>query len=250
MSLSFGSLFSGLGGLDLGLERAELTCKWQVEIDLKCSAVLAKHWPDVKRYTDIKEVDFTLVERVDVLCGGFPCQPVSFAGKRLGNEDLRWLWPEFHRAIRVLQPRVVLIENVMGLVSKGLEEVLDGLAEGGYDAEWDCLSAKGCGAPHQRKRLFIVAYPECEGLSGRFFERSLSGVESQAFAKFGNRNISCGSWWLENSSDLCLGDGVPLRLARFAARAYGNAVVPQVAERLGHRIMEVFNIEALEENAA
>src|SRR5579884_1573520 len=102
--MNFGSLFSGIGGLDLGLERAGHVCRWQIESDPYCTAVLHKHWPQVQRYGDITGVSGHELEPVDLLVGGFPCQPVSTAGKRRGNADQRWLWPEFARLIRVLRP--------------------------------------------------------------------------------------------------------------------------------------------------
>jgi DNA (cytosine-5)-methyltransferase 1 len=152
----FGSLFSGIGGIDLGLERAGMTCRWQVEIDDFCRRVLAKHWPTVTRYDDIRSLDWSTVEPVDLVAGGFPCQPVSTAGKRLAQADPRWLWPEFARAIRLLRPKYVLVENVPGLLVRGFGDVLGDLAEAGYDAEWDCVSAADVGAPHLRRRVFLV----------------------------------------------------------------------------------------------
>src|SRR6266487_3849645 len=101
--MRFGSLFSGIGGLDLGLERAGMECRWQVEIDPYCQAVLRKHWPGVPKYEDVRTISDEL-ERVDLVCGGFPCQPVSLAGRRRGAADERWLWPEFARLLRVLRP--------------------------------------------------------------------------------------------------------------------------------------------------
>ena len=113
-----GSLFSGIGGFDLGLERAGFTISWQVEIDPYCQRVLAKHWPNVTRYGDITAMDWTTVQPVDLLCGGFPCQDLSFAGKRAGIDGARsGLWSEYVRAIRHLRPRYVLVENVPGLLS-------------------------------------------------------------------------------------------------------------------------------------
>jgi len=173
--LTIGSLFSGIGGLELGLERAGLgPVKWQVEIDDYAIKVLKKHWPDVKRYRDVKEVGKHNLEPVDLICGGFPCQDVSVAGKRAGiKEGTRsGLWFEMHRIIGELRPRYALIENVPGLVSTGgLESVLCDLAEIGYDAEWMYLSATEVGAPHLRKRIFILAKnavgdPGKLGLSG------------------------------------------------------------------------------------
>ncbi len=160
---TFGSLFAGIGGIDLGLERAGWTCRWQVEWDEWCQRVLAKHWPDVPRYGDIATVDWSGVERVDLLAGGFPCQPVSAAGKRKAQADERWLWPEFLRAIRALRPRLVLVENVTNLLAidggSAFGEVVGDLAASGYDAEWDCIPASAVGALHERDRVWIVAYP-------------------------------------------------------------------------------------------
>lgn len=158
---TFGSLFAGIGGIDLGLERAGWECRWQVEWDEWCQRVLAKHWPDVRRYGDITAVDWSGVERVDLLAGGFPCQPFSMAGKRRGKADERWLWPEFARAIRELRPGLVLVENVPGLLAGhgGMGSVLGDLASLGYDAEWDSVPAAAVGAPHLRYRVWIVAYP-------------------------------------------------------------------------------------------
>ena len=158
--MRFGSLFAGIGGIDLGLERAGMECSWQVEIDPYCAKVLEKHWPNVRRYGDVKTIDWSAVEPVDLVCGGFPCQPVSLAGRRGGQSDARWLWPEFVRCIRDIRPRYVLVENVPGLLAGTREfgEILGDLVAGGYDAEWDCLPAAAFGAPHLRYRVFLVAY--------------------------------------------------------------------------------------------
>lgn len=162
MTLTVGSLFSGIGGIDLGLERAGMKVRWQVEIDPWCTRVLAKHWPDVERFADVREVGSHNLAPVDVIAGGFPCQPVSFAGKGLAQDDPRWLWPEFARVIRELRPRYALMENVPGLLARGFGDVLRDLAESGYDAEWDCIPAAAVGAPHRRDRVWVVAYPARE----------------------------------------------------------------------------------------
>lgn len=142
--------------MDLGLERAGWECRWQVENNEWCQRILAKHWPDVTRYGDIREVHD--LAPVDLVCGGFPCQPVSHAGRRKGQEDVRWLWPEFARVLGDLRPRFAVVENVPGLLSRGMGDVLGDLAALGYDAEWDCLPAAAVGAPHLRYRVFIVAH--------------------------------------------------------------------------------------------
>lgn len=158
------SLFAGIGGLDLGLERAGMTVVGQVELDPYCRRVLAKHWPEVPRHDDVRTcVDWWLGTNrpaVDLVCGGFPCQPFSTAGRRQGVADDRWGWPWFWDVVRVLRPRYLLVENVAALLADrhafGL--VLADLAAGGYDAEWDCVPAAAIGAPHIRDRLFLVAY--------------------------------------------------------------------------------------------
>ena len=168
MALTVGSLFSGIGGIDLGLERAGMVTRWFVEVDPHCRNVLARHWPGLPIYGDIAAIDWSGVEPVDVLAGGFPCQPASSAGRQLAQDDERWLWPEFARAIRELRPRYVLVENVRNLLAvnggSAFAEVLGDLAACGFAAEWDCIPASAAGAPHQRDRLWLVAYAEGERL--------------------------------------------------------------------------------------
>ena len=161
--MNVGSLFSGIGGLDLGLERAGMTVVWQSEIDPYASRVLAKHWPTVPNLGDITTIDWTTVEPVDVICGGYPCQPFSLAGVRRGDTDPRHLWPHFHRAVRHLRPRYALLENVPGHLSMGFGRVLGDLAEIGYDVEWCCIPAAAVGAPHLRYRIFAVAHRDGGG---------------------------------------------------------------------------------------
>ena len=161
--LRYGSLFSGIGGIDLGMDLAGFECAWQVEIDEHCRRILEKHWPGVPKYKDIYKVKGSEVGAVDLICGGFPCQPVSQAGKRVGVDDERWLWSEFYRLICEIRPRWVVAENVPGLLSansgRAFAEVLRDLAEGGYDVVWDVFPAGGpggVGALHQRQRIFII----------------------------------------------------------------------------------------------
>jgi DNA (cytosine-5)-methyltransferase 1 len=160
--MAFGSLFSGIGGIDLGLERAGMHCLWQVEKDVFCTKVLQKHWPDTPRYGDIRDLDTSALASVDLIAGGFPCQPHSLAGKRQASADERNLWPEFARIIRELRPRWVLCENVVGILSSEdgdfFGKVLGDMATCGYDAQWFVLSAAQFGAPHLRERVFLVAY--------------------------------------------------------------------------------------------
>jgi DNA (cytosine-5)-methyltransferase 1 len=230
MAPTFGSLFAGIGGIDLGLERAGWLCQWQVEIDPFCQSVLAAHWPDVPRYSDIKRLRLDDLPAVDLVAGGFPCQPVSVAGKRLAQDDPRWLWPWFASVIDHLQPRFVLIENVPGLRTAGLRDVLADLASLGFDAEWSPLSACALGAPHTRSRLLIVANANGAGSQGRRPERGLGegGGEVEA---------ARSDWWTAEPDMDRVADGVPDRVDRL--RSLGNAVVPQTVEHIGRRLMAV-----------
>lgn len=160
--MRIGSLFSGIGGLELGLEWAGLGhVVWQVEQDEFCRSVLAKHWPDAERFDDVRTVGAHCLAPVDLICGGFPCQDLSYAGKGAGLAGARsGLWSEYRRIVGELRPRFVVVENVAALLARGLGDVLGDLAALGYDAEWHCLRASDVGAPHRRDRLFIVAYTE------------------------------------------------------------------------------------------
>ena len=164
-----GSLFAGVGGFDLGLERAGMRIVWQVEIDEFARAVLARHWPDVPKYGDVRELTGDELDQVDLICGGWPCQPFSYAGKRRGSADERDLWPEFIRIIRRLRPRWVVGENVPGVLTadsgRYFGRILRDLAESGYDAAWRVLRAADLGAPHLRERLFLVAHAGRGGAS-------------------------------------------------------------------------------------
>jgi DNA (cytosine-5)-methyltransferase 1 len=179
VTLTVGSLFSGIGGIDLGLERAGMTVKWHSEIDPYACRVLKKHWPDVPNLGNIKEIDWATVELVDVIAGGYPCQPFSTAGKRQGDKDERHLWPYFLRAISELRPRFALLENVRGHLSMGFDRVLGDLAEIGYDAEWQIVSAASVGAPHRRDRIICVAYPSEQYSNGKsHYARNSVGSET------------------------------------------------------------------------
>ena len=161
--LKFGSLFAGIGGFDLGFERAGMECAWQVEIDEHCNDVLRQHWPEVERYGDVKEIDGQDLEPVDLIAGGFPCQDVSVAGRRAGLAGKRsGLWWEFHRILEEHHPAWAVIENVPGLLSsnRGLDfaTVVLGLAQLGYGIAWRVLDAQNFGVPQRRRRIFIVGH--------------------------------------------------------------------------------------------
>lgn len=235
--MTFGSLFAGIGGLDLGLERAGMTCAWQVEIDDYAQRVLAKHWPDVPRFRDVREVGAHNLPPVDLICGGFPCQDISYAGNGEGLAGARsGLWWEFHRIVREMGPRYVLVENVAALLDRGLGDVLGALADLGFDAEWSSLSACAVGATHMRQRVFIVAH--ANGQHGRPRLRNTdarAGWPVQAFDGFESAR-SCARERLADPSSLYGGaDGLPFGMER--NRGIGNAVHPGVAELLGRRIL-------------
>jgi len=228
--LLVGSLFSGIGGLDLGLERAGMHIAWQVEIDAYARRVLARHWPDVTRFRDVREVGAHHLSPVDLICGGFPCQDISDAGKKAGITGARSsLWKEFYRIVGELRPRYVLVENVAALTGRGLGVVLADLAACGYDAEWQCLPASAFGAPHERARLFIVAYADGAGLALRQVFGPDAGAQLAAFKR------GCGPWWATEPAVGRMADGIPARVDRL--RGLGNAVVPQVAEYIGRCIL-------------
>ena len=156
--MRFGSLFAGIGGFDIGLERAGMVCEWQVEIDAYAQAVLKKHWPNVRRHADVRTFPPKEGEwGVDVICGGFPCQDISVAGKGAGLAGARsGLWYEFARIIGELRPRFVIVENVAALLTRGIGTVLGDLSALGYDAEWHVIPASAVGAPHRRERVWII----------------------------------------------------------------------------------------------
>jgi len=239
--MKVGSLFSGIGGLDLGLERAGMEIVWQVENDPFCCKVLKKYWPEVLLLGDVKEIDFTTLPAVDLICGGFPCQPVSCAGKRKGDADERWLWPEMFRAIRELRPKFSLLENVPGLLERGLSTVLCDLASIWHDAEWETLPAAAFGSPQLRYRVFIVAYPQGSIENGKVFRQDRIGqpqIKLRDCRSNTRRNYE-GLWGLEPKSRVVrMADGISLDVDN-RLKALGNAVVPQVAEWIGRRIMEV-----------
>lgn len=160
--MKFGSLFTGIGGFDLGFERAGMQCAWQVEIEDNCQSLLENRFPNAKRYTDVRAVKPKRLEPVDLICGGFPCQDLSVAGKRAGLAGERsGLWFEFHRIIKGALPRWVIIENVPGLLSsnngRDFAVVLRGLVECGYGVAWRILDAQHFGVPQRRRRVFVVA---------------------------------------------------------------------------------------------
>lgn len=163
--MNVGSLFTGIGGCDLGFERAGMRVLWQSEIDPFATTVLRKHWPDVPNHGDIRGIRAGTVEPVDVLCGGFPCQDISVAGKGDGIDGERsGLWREYARLVRELRPLWVVAENVPALRTRGYDRVADDLEAAGYTVQAFVVGADDIGAPHRRKRVWIVAYATGRGL--------------------------------------------------------------------------------------
>ena len=248
--LTFGSLFAGIGGFDLGFERAGMVCKWQVEIDDFCNKVLAKHWPAVTRYRDVRECGQHNLEPVDVICGGFPCQPHSLAGERKATSDERELWSEYARIIGEINPRWVVAENVPAILTSETGQyfggVLKDLAQVGYDAEWHNIPAAQFGAPHKRSRLFIIAYPkgfrwaqQYDGVYKNF--KSQSSIKSDiTFWECQSSEIipDLGRAYLSLPDISSMGNGFSNGLVEQSLKALGNAVVPQVAEFIGSAIVE------------
>lgn len=237
--LTFGSLFAGIGGFDLGFERAGMVCKWQVDIDDYATRVLEKHWPDVRRHDDVRTFPPTAADdwRVDVICGGFPCQDISPAGNGAGLSGERsGLFFEVVRIVRELRPRFVVLENVAALLARGMGDVLGALAEIGFDAEWHVLPASQFGAPHLRERIFISANAREERIQRRW-EGSIQRVKEFSWCE----NVR-GVEDLRKRSDLPPSlfrgtrDGIPNWVDRLSC--CGNAIIPAAAEWIGRRIVE------------
>lgn len=223
--LTIGSLFSGIGGLELGLEWAGLgPVRWQVERDEFCQRVLAKHWPGVRRYRDIRGIA-KLLEPVDLICGGFPCQDVSSAGSRRGLDGERsGLWTEFARVVAVQQPAIVVVENVASGATLWVDSVVRDLVEQGYEALPVPLSAADVGASHARERVFVVA---CH------IDRKGKLAGSEHAEVEGSPRVSQVGWETAEPSVVRVGHGVSGGLDRSRIRALGNSVVPQCAEAIG-----------------
>jgi DNA (cytosine-5)-methyltransferase 1 len=263
-------LFSGIGGFSLGLERTGgFRTVAFCEIDPYCRRVLAKHWPGVPIYHDIRRLDADRLAAdgilPDVLCGGFPCQDISVAGAGAGIDGARsGLWREYARLVGEIRPRYVLVENVAALLGRGLGDVLGSLAALGYDAEWHCIPASAVGAPHRRDRVWIVADADGErrGQAGRDAARDPSADSGWAGDRLGDASpalahangarlairqgiarddgpkltaIERSDWWLVEPDVGRVAYGVPARVDRL--RGLGNAVVPQIPELIGRAIL-------------
>jgi len=259
-------LFSGIGGFSLGLERAGMETVAFCEVDAFCRQVLAKHWPNVRIHDDVRTLDGNQYRgTVDVVCGGFPCQPFSVAGKRAGKDDDRHLWPEMLRIIREVQPRYVIGENVAGFVNMELDNCLSDLEAIGYACGAFVIPACAVDAQHRRDRVWILANSnsnsepslsvndEARGVQainggGRIHANANSALEQgrglssgvhpqepkpNSGSHEGGRSAPC-EWKPEPGVGRVV-NGVPRRMDRL--KALGNAVVPQVVEQIGLAIM-------------
>ena len=252
-------LFSGIGGFSLGLER---TGGFQTvafcEIEPFPRRVLAKHWPEVPCYDDVRTLTAERLAAdgiaVDVITGGFPCQDVSVAGRRAGLDGQRsGLWSEIVRLIREIRPQFVIVENVGGLLSGPSERpggwfgrVLGDLAEVGYDAEWDCIPAAAIGAPHLRDRVWLMAYPEQVQRLRPIFDaddaaevarrNAAERLQDELRPQVGTEVRSVPGRWLDQPDPPGVADGVSDWAHRLAG--CGNAVVPQIPELIGRAILQ------------
>ena len=225
-------LFSGIGGFSLGLDRAGMQTVAFCEIDPFCRKALARHWPETPIYHDIRSLSqrrlhHDRIPPIDIICGGYPCQPFSIAGKQRGERDPRHLWPEMYRLIREIRPRWIICENVAGHVELGLDTVLNDLATIDYAATPFVIPACAVGAPHRRDRVWIVAHaagirlPQTLGTHSR---QSAPQLPAEPFRWDLPASFVCGD-----------ADGIPYRMER--TRALGNSVVPQIPELIGRGIL-------------
>lgn len=241
--LSVLSLFAGIGGFDLGLERTGgFKTVGFCEIDKQAQNVLRAHWPDVPIYPDVEHLRSDDFANIDVICGGFPCQDASIGqtqwGKRVGIDGERTgLWRHIARLAADLRDVILVLENVPGLLSAGFGRVLGDLAEIGFDAEWRCIPASKAGLPHRRDRLWIVAYASGSRLSRHIGGQSLLESAEASLPVIGND--ASGAWRsLERSFPSLRGsDGVSVAMERRRIKPLGNAVIPQIPEAIGRQIL-------------
>jgi DNA (cytosine-5)-methyltransferase 1 len=247
--MKIGSLFSGIGGLELGLEWSGLGHTiWQVERNKYCLGVLEKHWPHVERYTDVKTVGKHNLSPVDLICGGFPCQDVSAAGKGAGlSGSQSGLWYEFLRIVKELRPGWVVVENVASGAKRWVDAVRGQLELEDYATFPVPLSAADCGAPHLRRRIFIMAHTDNSRRYGGFGPREKlpRGIESEDSGKVvahtdgkqaqraPESRKERNPWAVEPGVGR-VANGVSGRVDRI--KALGNAVVPQCAQVIGEFI--------------
>jgi DNA (cytosine-5)-methyltransferase 1 len=240
-------LFSGIGGFSLGLERAGMKTTAFCDIDPFCRAVLAKNWPGVPIYDDIHSISHKrlIADRLEVegICSGFPCPDISYAGKGAGLDGPESrLWFEYLRIIGDIRPRFAIVENVANLVTRGIDRVLGGLAEIGYDAEYEVLGADAIGASQRRERVWLLAYPDGTRRQGRIWAGQPREASTQFQTTRGEPLRSMCGFWPPGPREV---DNIPRMVDGPANRAHrlralGNAVVPQIAESIGKAVMAHF----------
>lgn len=248
------SLFSGIGGLDIAAEWAGFKTVAFCEQNLFCKKVLTKQWPGVKIYDDVRTINTEELPKIDLIHGGYPCQPFSVAGNQRGTEDERHLWPHMLRVVCNVRPQWVVAENVKGHIALGLDDVIDDLEGAGYTARPFVIPACAVGANHTRERVFIVAYSAGHGRYGSARsggDGSANGDGEERTQQDWNaercRSIradmerrSHEAWrWRAEPGIRRVADGVPNRMDRL--RALGNAVVPQQAYPIFAAIAETYN---------
>lgn len=222
MTLHHIDMFAGIGGFTLGLQRVGLSEPAAFyEIDDYARQVLERHWPDVPNFGDVIRAEFPLV---DIICAGFPCQDISKLGDRAGLAGTNsGLWREVVRAVRLVRPRYVILENVADLLVREVGRVAGDLAALGYDTEWDCIPARAVCSPQRRDRWFGVAYPA--RLGNRLSQSSLPTRWDEPQHR---------AWWSSEPRVGRVADGLPDQAHRLAA--LGNAIVPQIAETIAAHI--------------
>ena len=238
--MTHGSLFSGIGGFELGAKRAGIKTIWNCEINSFCRKILKKHFPETTQYTDITTLKNP--PYVDIISGGFPCQDISIAnpkgegldGKRSG------LWKEMFRIICEARPSYVLIENSPQLLRKGFSTLLQSLSEAGYDAEWQCLQARDFNLPHKRERLFIICYATCLRFADSIIKPDqLQKILSKKIS--GQTALSMPIKRFNAESDyrsVRMYNGFSKELDTNRITALGNAVIPSIAQYLFECIKE------------
>lgn len=233
--MKFLSLFSGVGGMDLGFERSGMECVGQVEIDGWRRSILSKHWPSVPKYKDIYEFTGNEVGAVDLVCAGYPCQGESGAGKRLAQNDNRWLWPETIRVIKVKGPTWFVGENVINHEGLGLKLVVADLESAGYSVRSFIIPSAACGLPTVERHIWVVATTDEERLQGNFKESlSWEPYLSEEFQR--GDKINFGRWSLPSSRVCRVGERPANWMDRI--KAIGDSAPPQVVEIIGRAIME------------
>lgn len=235
-------LFSGIGGFSLGLERAGMETVAFCEIEEYPRKVLAKHWPNVPIYNDVRELTGERLKRdgitnIDVLCGGWPCQPFSHAGKKAGERDPRYLWPEVVRLLREVAPRWFIGENVDGFIGLSLANTLFNLEVEGYISESFVIPACAAGLNQRRDRVWIIAYRESiHDIS--YMERDASISKFRGITR--DQGVFPPSWPADKHSMAGESHGIPYWMDR--VRGLGGAVVPQIPEIIGRAIMAIENV--------